>query len=138
MITRVLRRTLCIVRTACVGRSPPARTKGANLPIMSDLSAHRRPLATAAAAAGMLFALGFVPSAQASPESAPDTGDTLRTASAAAAPAETVRTTADPGVTAGPRLREEADSDPTPYVLGALGVAGAGGLLAARIRHTRG
>ncbi|SES18099.1 hypothetical protein SAMN05421870_11117 [Streptomyces qinglanensis] len=34
----------------------------------SKLSVHRRPLATAAAAGGVLLALGFVPTANATPE----------------------------------------------------------------------
>lgn len=100
--------------------------------MMSDLSAHRRPLATAAAAAGLLFALGFVPSAQASPETVPGAGGTPASASLTSSG---TRTTADAGMAAESRVREDAGTDLTPYVLGAVGLAGAGGLLATRTRH---
>ena len=103
---------------------------------MSDLSTHRRPLATAAAAAGVLFALGFVPSAQASPEPDPGAGDAARTTSTVSPVA--VRTAADPGVMAGPRLHEDTGFEPAPYVLGAVGLAGTGALLATRTRRVRG
>jgi hypothetical protein len=97
------------------------------MPVMSTVSVRRRPLATAAAAAGVLFALGFVPSAQASPEP--------QHAAAAAEPE--VRAAADPGAVAGPRLHPGTEPHSAPYVLGAVGLVGAGGLLAARVRATR-
>lgn len=132
MITRVSGRT---VRTIRVGPITGSRTEGARMPVMSNLSAHRRPLATAAAAAGVLFALGFVPSAQASPDPVPAPEEAARAASSVSADA--VRTAADPGLIAGPRLHEDAGFDTAPYVLGGVGLAGAGGLLAARARHAR-
>lgn len=111
------------------------------MPVLSNLSAHRRPLATAAAAAGVLFALGFVPSAQASVEPVVTAGEAVRAASSASAASagsvDAVRAAADPGLVAGPRVHEDAGSDSVPYVLGAVGLAGAGGLLAARARNSR-
>ncbi|MDT0380928.1 hypothetical protein RM572_19420 [Streptomyces sp. DSM 42041] len=117
------------VRTTRVPRLARAMHRGGFMPVLSTVSAHRRPLATAAAAAGLLFALGFVPSAQASSE--PPAGEQMRTAAAE------VQAAADPGAVAGPRLHPDSGADTTPYVLGAVGLAGAGGLLAARTRAVR-
>lgn len=108
------------------------------MPVSSAMSAHRRPLATAAAAAGVLFALGFIPSAQASPGSGPESAAGADPVTRTATTAEEVRQDADPGAVAGPRLNPDSDGDSTPYVLGAVGLAGAGGLLAARARAVRG
>ncbi|EST23722.1 hypothetical protein N566_25445, partial [Streptomycetaceae bacterium MP113-05] len=89
---------------------------------MSNAFARRRPLATAAAAAGLLFALGFVPSAQASPEPAPPE---------ASVPAVPMHAAAGPRFADGSG-HQDTGTDPAPYVLGVAGLAGAGGLLAAR------
>ncbi|MCF6522077.1 hypothetical protein HOY81_03040 [Streptomyces sp. JJ36] len=97
------------------------------------MSAHRRPLATAGAAAGVLFALWFVPSANASPDTAP---------AAATAPAQHAADHADAGRPAErqalPELRGARDTDGTVYVIGGLGAAGVGALLAARAARRRG
>lgn len=102
--------------------------QGGFMPVISTVSARRRSLATAAAAAGLLFALGFVPSAQASPE--PPSPQ-------ASAATVQMRAAADPGVLAGPRLHPDTGTNAAPYVLGVVGLAGAGGLLAARARALR-
>ncbi|MFR9676147.1 hypothetical protein [Streptomyces sp. TR06-5] len=100
----------------------------------SDQSTRRRSLATAAAAAGVLFGLGFVPSAQASPDDVRAPQAAARRVSAVST--ETLRS-ADPGVIAGPRLSRNPAFDRAPYTLGALGLVGAGGLLAGLSRRPR-
>lgn len=136
-LTNIGNRTIRTIRTIRVAREAGSAHRRAHMTAMSTVSAHRRPLATAA---GVLFALGFVPSAQASSATERGPGSEVRSAaavSAEAVSAEAVRAAADPGAVAGPRLNPDAGFDSAPYLLGATGLAGAGGLLTARARHVR-
>ncbi|WP_070196363.1 hypothetical protein [Streptomyces oceani] len=94
------------------------------MPVQSSLAKHRRPLATAAVAAGALLAVGFLPSANATPNDAGD-GTSSHTASHRM----------ESG-TASQNSAGESDSfDSTPYVLCGIGAAGLGGLLTARAQR---
>ncbi|MDJ1134013.1 LPXTG cell wall anchor domain-containing protein [Streptomyces iconiensis] len=86
---------------------------------LSTLSAHRRPLATAAAAGGLLFALWFVPSAHADPEE--DPGGTGTSAPGVSQH----ENAAERGTHA--QLAETGSFDSTPFVVGGLGFVGIGG-----------
>lgn len=96
------------------------------MPTFSISASHRRPLATAAAAAGLLFALWFVPSANASPDDA-DSAGRAASRSAPAAHATEVRTAEST------EARHEESFDVVPYLAGGAGLLGAGGLLAFRL-----
>lgn len=104
---------------------------------LSTLAAHRRPLATAAAAGGLLFALWFVPSANANPEE-PDRG---RHSSPGISQAENTARDAE-GSADGPaehgaraQLAETGSFDSTPFVVGGLGFVGVGGVVLVRAQH---
>lgn len=118
------------------------------MPDMSTVSAHRRPLVTAAAAAGVLVGLWFVPSASASPEPRSDVRITGAADRSAHGPrqgsgADSARGAA-PDAAQGPehnaltRLRDTGDSVGTPYLLGGAGLLSVGGVVAVRaVRRER-
>ncbi|MGW8378834.1 hypothetical protein [Streptomyces sp. ODS28] len=105
----------------------------------SAMSAHRRALATAAAAGSVLLALCFVPSAKATPETGGARTNGAGTVTMehgahhpGASPASaTSAAPADPG-TGRAGLAETGGFDSAPYVVGGLGFLGAGGVLVAR------
>lgn len=90
------------------------------MPVPSTASVPRRPLATAAVAAGALCAVWFMPSANASPDGGAGSGPGTGTQAHSTRSAETQA------------AEEDGGADSTPYVLGGIGVgvAGLGGLLA--------
>lgn len=92
------------------------------------MRAHRRPLVTAAVAGGLLCGLWFVPSANATGESA-------------AVRSEVSRVQAQGGTQTfggepvdGVELADTGSFDSTPYVVGGLGFLGAGAALLAHAR----
>lgn len=96
---------------------------------LSTLSAHRRPLATAAAAAGALIALWFVPTAHATPdEPEHPSRDGVSTADETSDASDTKADNS--GATPqGAQLAETGGFDSTPLVAGGLGSLGVGGTL---------
>ncbi|MBB1256684.1 hypothetical protein [Streptomyces alkaliterrae] len=111
------------------------------------MAAHHRPLATSAVAGGLLFALWFVPSANATYESgkpaAPTTADAPAKAESSAAGGASDDRAADSPVgqdpaVDGPLLADTGSFDSTPYVAGGLAflVFGAG-LVAHSVRRSR-
>lgn len=99
------------------------------MPALSTASAHRRPLATAAVAAGALCAVWFMPSANASPDGGAGTSPGSTGTQAHAERSAETRASQDDG-----------DGGSTPYVLGGIGVGavGIGSLLAAEaVRRNR-
>ena len=105
------------------------------------MSSARRPLLTAAAAGGLLCALWFVPSANATPdtpvfESAAATPSPQVTAQARAASTDTAATTTtDAGTT---RLADTGSFDSTPYVIGGALCLGLGaGFVGYSVRRER-
>ncbi|MET9773035.1 hypothetical protein ABZ023_02060 [Streptomyces sp. NPDC006367] len=101
------------------------------------MSSARRPLLTAAAAGGLLCALWFVPSANATPETP--------AATAAAGPSPQVTeqarvVTTDTAVSteAGVRLADTGSFDSTPYVIGGTACLGLGaGFVVYSVRRER-
>jgi hypothetical protein len=97
----------------------------------SSVVAHRRSLVTATAAGAVLCALWFVPSAKATPD-APgwDAREAVASASAHAS------AHAPHGYGTSAAVADSGAGGPdTPYVLGGLGFAGAGGALIMRSRR---
>nr|WP_246531269.1 hypothetical protein [Streptomyces bathyalis] len=101
------------------------------------MSSHRRALMTATGAGAVLCALLFVPSAKATPD-APGTGGARHAATSYPDSSSYPRDSAD-----GRAHRTSAGEEPgqdgftSPFVLSALGVAGAGGAMIARARRRR-
>ncbi|GAA2452928.1 hypothetical protein [Streptomyces macrosporus] len=89
------------------------------------MRAHRRPLATAAVAGGLLFGLWFVPSANATGE------DAVRPDASRTQVQEETRVTSEGGSADGVELADTGSFDTTPYVVGGLGFLGAGAALLA-------
>ncbi|MFE7901952.1 LPXTG cell wall anchor domain-containing protein [Streptomyces sp. NPDC057424] len=81
------------------------------------MSSARRPLLTATAAASLLGALWFVPSANASSDSPVRDAVSTSPSPQVTEQARIAATTADASVT-GPRLADTGSFDSTPYVLG--------------------
>lgn len=108
------------------------------------MRAHRRPLATAVLAGGLLCGMWFVPSANATGDGAPARPATTSQAQAQeqaqtqAREQDAVRTqtgTGTPGAFGeGTRLADTGSLDTTPYLLGGLGFLGAGAALLAHAR----
>ncbi|MFC4492797.1 hypothetical protein ACFPA8_01430 [Streptomyces ovatisporus] len=108
---------------------------------LSTVSVHRRSLVTATAAGAVLCALWFVPTAKAVPDG---TGTDVRHAAQSAGTQDTTRngTPHSGAATAQSAVGRPGgvnSSDPgafgSPYVLGGLGLAGAGGALIIRSRR---
>ncbi|MFH8370828.1 hypothetical protein [Streptomyces sp. NPDC018031] len=88
----------------------------------------RRPLLTAAAAASMLCALWFVPSAGATPD---------RAGEGPARPGGS-HSVAGPGAPDGPDLADSGSVDITPYLVGGTGFLGLGvAMVTASVRRAR-
>lgn len=114
------------------------------------MRAHRRPLATAVLAGGLLCGMWFVPSANATGDGAParpattsqarvqGQAQTQEQAQPQAREQDAVRTqtgTGTPGAFGeGTRLADTGSLDTTPYLLGGLGFLGAGAALLAHAR----
>ena len=103
---------------------------GAGLP---TVSARRRSLVTATAAGAVLCALWFVPSAKATPDR-PATGASTAGGASVSAP-RALGAAHAPGAGADVPLDDPIGFGGTPYVLGGLGLAGAGGALVVRSRR---
>ncbi|MBD0421143.1 hypothetical protein H0H10_18630 [Streptomyces sp. TRM S81-3] len=101
------------------------------------MSSARRPLLTAAAAGGLLCALWFVPSANATPDGPADKGSSASpspqvTAQARAAATDTA------AVAEGTRLADTGSFDSTPYVVGgSLCLTLGAGFVAYSVRRER-
>lgn len=97
------------------------------------MAAHHRPLVTSAVAGGLLCALWFVPSANASHENAEPTPEppAVRTSQEAGEAASAVL----PQGERGPRLADTGSVDTTPYLTGGLAFLGAGAGLVAYSVH---
>lgn len=93
---------------------------------LSTLSAHRRPLATAAAAGGVLLALWFIPSAHANPDEPGRSERSSQGVSQTGSSAEDGTRT---------QLAETGTFDSTPFVIGGLGFVGVGGAVLAHAQH---
>lgn len=99
------------------------------------MSAHRRPLITAATSGTVLLALWFVPSAKAAPEhtALPPTHSVSAPATApAAGPGEPVGQVTP---AAGTQLAGTEGPDSMPYIAGGLGLLGLSGALLLRARR---
>lgn len=99
------------------------------------MSAHRRPLITAAASGTVLLALWFVPSAKAAPDhtALPPTDSVSAPAAASVTGAEKSGRPVPPA--AGTHLAGTDGPDSMPYVAGGLGLLGVSGAL--MLRSTR-
>jgi hypothetical protein len=96
------------------------------------LTSHRRPVFVAAAAAGILGALYFVPNASASAEHTTKTPESVTSASAA------TRTTPKTGTATRQELADTGAVDTTPYLIGGTAFLGIGaGLVINASRRTR-
>ena len=96
----------------------------------SAMSAHRRSLATAAAAGAVLIALFFVPTAKATPDAGPRHNATA--ASTHSAAGDAARSAGHATVPRPGRLADTGSFDTAPYMVGGLGFLGAGGVLVTR------
>ncbi|WP_167392533.1 hypothetical protein [Streptomyces pactum] len=102
------------------------------------MSSARRPLLTAAAAGGLLCALWFVPSANATPDT-----PALKSASASSSPqvtaqARVVSTGTEAGGGGTTRLADTGSFDSTPYVVGGALCLGLGaGFVGYSVRRER-
>ncbi|NLU66710.1 hypothetical protein HCC30_05430 [Streptomyces sp. HNM0574] len=107
------------------------------------MSAHRRPLVTAAAAGTVLFALWFVPTAKASPErgipSTPSATDSASASPGLPSPGPAQDYTVGEGsavathaVAQPTRLADTGGAETAPYVAGGLGFVCVGGALLLR------
>ncbi|MEE1927846.1 hypothetical protein V1J52_06515 [Streptomyces sp. TRM 70351] len=108
------------------------------------MAAHRRPLVTSAVAGGLLCALWFVPSANATDEAERAPSPPAPAPVAAAGPGHSAHSPADPAaVTAradgsGPLLADTGGFDTVPYLTGGVAFLVAGtGLVARSVRRSR-
>lgn len=98
------------------------------------MSAHRRPLITAAASGTVLLALWFVPSAKAAPERAASPhADSASAPGTVPSPSPVANVSGQTQSPAGTRLATTGDSDtPLPYLACGLGLLGAGSTMVLR------